>query len=288
MRVIDYLKEMFPPALRLFVQFTDQRVLLNQSITTRIPGAAAAYDASSGYTSQDVTDTDKSVTVSNFYATSIKFTVAEMSKTNRDLVEEHAAAAANNLGAQLMDHLFGTILAAAFSNTFVEAVANWDDDTLRNARKRFANRKVPPFGRIGICNADAYEALTGDSVVLTADTNPQAREMFEFGPTRHRQRGFDMFEYAQLPTNSENLCGVFMAPGALIGAVGIPADANEDGFWDDAPKNALVRPQTDPDTGITLLERRTRNADGSAQLDLAWIYGFAAGDPARLDRVTTV
>lgn len=285
MRVIDYLKEMFPPALRMFINFSDQRALLNQGIIGRIPGASAAYDAAGGYTPQDVTDTDVTVTADKFKATSIKFTPAEMSQTSRDLVDEHAAAAANILGAQLMDDLFGILLTAAFANETAELAANYDDDTVRAIRKAFVSRKVPMVGAIGIINADAWEALTGDSMVMTMDSNPAAGELFQLAPNRLRQRGFEIFEYAQLPANGETLNGVFLSPGGIVGATGIPRDANEAGFWDDAPANALVRPQTDPDSGITLLERRTRGTDGSAQMDLAWIYGFAAGDPARVQRV---
>ena len=36
-RVIDYLKEMFPPVLRLYLSFSDQRAKLGETITTRIP-----------------------------------------------------------------------------------------------------------------------------------------------------------------------------------------------------------------------------------------------------------
>lgn len=285
MRVIDYLKEMFPPILRMYIGFSDQRALLNQTITGRIPGASAVYNAATGYTPQDVTDTDVPVTADKFKATSIKFTPAEMSSTNRNLVDEHAAAAANVLGAQLMDDFFAIVLAAAFPNSTAEDAANYDDDTVRAIRKAFVNRKVPMMGALGVVNADAWEALTGDAPVMTVDTNPAAQEMFQLGLNRTRQRGFEIFEYPQLPANGESLNGVFLSPGGIVGATGIPRDANEAGFWDDAPANALVRPQTDPDTGITLLERRVRGSDGSAQMDLAWIYGFAKGDPARVQRV---
>lgn len=285
LRVIEYLKEMFPPVLRMFINFSDERAQLNQSLTGRIPGASAAYDASAGYAAQDVTDTDVPVTASHFKATSIKFTPAEMSSTSRDLVDEHAAAAAAELGAELMDDFFGIILAAAFANKTVELASAFDDDTVRGVRKKLVNRKVRMMGALGVINADAYESLTGDQVVSSTDSNPQAHELFELAPQRVKQRGFEIFEYPQLPDNGEDLVGAFLTPGAIVGATGIPRDANEAGFWDDAPANALVRPQTDPDTGITLLERRTRGADGSAQMDLAWIYGFAKGDPARLERV---
>jgi len=285
LRVIDFLKEMFPPILRYYLSFTDQRAKLDQTITTRIPGASAVYDARTGYTPQDVTDVDKSVTMDQFKATSIKFTPEEMSQTNRELVDEHAAAAANNLGADLMDNFFGKLLTAAFANETVEPAANYDDDTIRGIRKKLNNRKVPVFGRIGIINSDAFEALTGDGSVITVDNNPNAHDQFVMGGNSMRMRGFDIFEYPQLPDNGESLNGAFAVPGGLIGATAVPRDANEAGFWDDVPANAQVQPETDPDSGITLLQRRTRHSDGSAQLDLAWIFGFAAGDPARVERV---
>ena len=283
-RVIDYLAEMFPPVLRMFLNFTDQRAKLSQSLTTRIPGAPAAYDASAGYTAQDVTDTDKSVTADQFRATSLKFTVTEMSKTNRNLLDEHAAAAANSLGKDLLDNFFAKITIAAFANEFHELSTAYDDDTVRLARKKLGNRDNPPFGRMGILNADAWEALTGSANVVTLDSNPAAHEQFTTAPSSMRMHGFDLFEYAQMPDNSESLNGVYMTPGALVGVTGVPTDANEAGFPSAAPQTALVQVESDPDTGISLLSRESRLQNGDFQVDLAWIFGFAAGDPARLER----
>jgi hypothetical protein len=283
-RTIDYLKEMFPPILRLFLDFTDQRVKFNQSLTTRIPGASAAYDASTGYTAQDVTDTDKSVTANEFRATSLKFTVAEMSKTGRNLVDEHAVAAANSLGKDLMDKFFAKITIAAFANETHEQNANYDDDTIRAMRRALGDRDNPLFGRVGILNSAAWEALTGSSSVMTLDSNPAAHDQFRTAPAHFQMHGFDLFEYPAMPTNSEDLNGVFMTPGALIGVTGVPRDANEAGFPSAAPATALVTVETDPDTGISLLTRESRLQNGDFQVDLAWIFGFAAGDPARLQR----
>jgi hypothetical protein len=285
-RTLDYLKEMFPPALRLFVDFTDQRVLLNQAINTRIPGVSAAYDASTGYSPKDVTDVAASVTADKFKAVSAKFSPTELSSTARDLVDEHAVALANRLGEALMDDLFGIVLAAAYTDATSEDAANYDSETIRGIRKKMSIRKVPTAGRLGVINADAFATLTGDARVVTLDSNPEAHNQFSNAPAMIRMGGFDIMEYAQLPANAHDLNGVFMAPGAILGAVGIPRDANEAGYWDDVPANALVVPVTDADTGLTLLSRRTRHADGSAQLDLAWIYGFAKGNPALLERVT--
>lgn len=287
LRTIDYLKEMFPPALRAFVNFSDQRIKKGQALTTRTVAVGAAYDASSGYSATDVTDTDKSVTASNFKAVTSKFTPNELSSTDRDLIDEHASAMANELGKDFWDVLCALVVNANFSNNNTETNANYDDDTIRKQRRLLNARNVGLRNRIGIVNSDAWEALTGDSTVITTDSNPAAHEQFSLAPMSMRQRGFEIFEYPNLPTNSENLNGFFMAPGAIIGATGIPKDANEEGFWEDVPRNASVVPRTDPDTGITLLERRTRHEDGSASLDLAWVFGLAAGDANMLERTVT-
>jgi hypothetical protein len=286
-RVLDYLKEMFPPVLRMFINFTPQQVLYNQSILTRIPGASAAYNPfTSGYSAAGVTDTDVSVTVNKAYATSIAFTAAEMSATSRDLVNEHASAAANSLGQQLLDDMCALFVASAFTNSTEESAANYDDDTLRAIRKELNGRKVPTMGRVGIVNSDAFEALSGDSLVTTQLANPRAQEDYSLSPMVLRARGFEIIEYPQLPANSEDLNGVFFGPGALIGAVGVPADANAAGMFPGVPNVAAVAVRTDADTGLSILERMHKTSDGGIQLDYAWIYGFAKGNPVRLERVT--
>ena len=35
---------------------------------------------------------------------------------------------------------------------------------------------------------------------------------------------------------------------------------------------------TDPDTGLSLLQRLSKTANGGIQMDVAWIYGFAKGN----------
>lgn len=288
-RTLDYLKEMFPPVLRMFIDFTPQRVLLNQSINTRIPGVTPAYDASSGYSAPDVTDTDVPVTATNFKAASAKFTATQMSSTNRDLVDEHAAGLANSLGQDLVDVMCGLFVNANYPlaslRTLMDAV-NYDDVLLRAVRKKLNLRKAPAFSRLGILNSDAFEALSGDSLITTLDSNPSAQDDFQLTPMRLRARGFDMIEYPQLPTNSIDLNGVFLTPGAMVGAVGVPADANAPGMFPDVPNVARVEEVTDTDTGLTLLQRLHKDSNGGIQMDLAWVFGFAKGNPDCVELVT--
>lgn len=288
-RTLDYLKEMFPPVLRLFINFTPQQVLLNQSITTRIPGASAAYSAVAGYSAPDVTDVDVPVTASNFMAASIAFTAAEMSSTNRDLVNEHAAAMANSLGQDLLDKMCALFINANYplaSLRTSEDAVGYDDVTLRALRKKLNSRKVPTLGRLGIINSDAFEALSGDSLITTMDSNPNAHEDYSLAPMRLRARGFEIIEYPQLPANSIDLNGVFLAPGGVIGAVGVPADANAAGMFPGAPNVAAVEVVTDPDTGLSVLQRLHKNANGGIQMDLAWVFGFAKGNTNLVELVT--
>lgn len=279
-RTLDFLKEMFPPVLRLFINFTNQPVLYNGTITSRIPGATAAYSAVAGYAPPDVTDVDVPVVVNQFKAASVAFTSAQMSSTNRDLVNEHAAGLANSLGADLLDVLCALFVNANFANNTPEDAVNYDDATLRAIRKELNGRKAPNFGRVGIVNSDAFEALSGDSLVTTIDSNRNAHDDYQLAPMILRARGFEIIEYPQLPANAQGLNGFFMAPGALVGATGIPMDANMPGLWDSVPNVAAVTPVTDEDTGITLLQRLHKNKDGGIQMDVAWMFGFAKGNTA--------
>ena len=291
--VLDHLVEAMPPLMRFYMGFSDQRAHKDETIKTRIPSVTAAYDASSGYSAKDVTGTDVSVTASNFKATSASFSPAEMSSTNRDLIAEFAAPLASALAEGLLDDFYAIITASAFTNSNVKVAADMDSDTCRLIRKKLSARKAPLIGRLGVLNGDAYEALTGDPLVNSIDSNPAAHDVVSLAPASIVHAGATWFEAPNLPNNSEALNGFVMAPGAIVGATGVPRDANEDGLvgWEDVPRNAAVRVVSDLDedgqgTGISVLERRTRKEDGSAQIDYAWIYGFAAGNAALLERVT--
>lgn len=279
-RTLDYLKVMFPAAFRLFIDFTPQQVYYNGTIKTRIPGSTAAYDAAAGYAAPDVTDVDVSITVDKFKAASVKFTSAEMSSTNRDLVNEHAAMLANQLGKQLIADMFALFLEASFTNVTDKDAVDYDDATLRAIRKALSARNVADFGRLGIVNGDAFEALQGDALVTTQLSNPAAQEGFQMAPSIIRARGFEIMEFPTLPANGENLNGIFMAPGALVGAVGVPVDANAPGMFDAAPNVVGIEYVTDEDTGLSLIQRLHKNSNGGVQMDVAWIYGFKKGNAA--------
>jgi hypothetical protein len=288
-RTLDYLKEMFPPVLRMFIDFTPQQVLLNQSITTRIPGASAAYSAVGGYVAPDVTDTDVPVTATNFKAASVAFTAAQMSSTNRDLVNEHAAALANSLGQDLLDQLCAIFINANYplaSLRTLEDAVNYDDVTLRGIRKKLNVRKAPALGRLGILNSDAFEALSGDDLVTKIDTNANSQDDYALAPMILRARGFTIIEYPQLPANAIDLNGIFMTAGGVVGAVGVPADANAPGMFDNVPNVAAVEVVTDEDTGLSLLQRLHKNSNGGIQMDLAWVFGFAKGNTNCVELVT--
>jgi hypothetical protein len=152
-------------------------------------------------------------------------------------------------------------------------------------RKVLNDRKVSPMGRLGIVNSSAFKALSGDQLVTTQLANPNAQTDYSLTPNLLKARGFEIIEYPQLPDNSEDLNGVFMGLGAIVGATGVPADSNAAGMFPGVPNVAAVRVVTDPDTGLSVLERMAKTSNGGIQLDYAWIYGFAKGDINRLQRV---
>jgi len=289
-RTIDYLREMLPPALRYYVDFGNEGAVYNQTTTARIPAVGAAYDASSGYSAPDVTDTDRSVQVNKWKSASFAFTVAELNGTTRNLVEEHAPLLANTLATAFLADLAAVFVTAAGYNDTEEAATAYDKDTVRAARKRLNVAKAPPTGRVAFINADAYEALTGDARVVSIDNNPSAHNQFVEAPSRLRVGGFDVQEYPNLPDNSQDMNGVFMAPGAVIGVTGIPNDANLADFPSDAPATAMVRRIAAPMSedsliNIPLLLRETKTQAGGFQMDLTMIYGFAKGQTACGERI---
>jgi hypothetical protein len=124
--------------------------------------------------------------------------------------------------------------------------------------------------------------------VTNIQSNPDANSDYQLAPPRLRARGFEILEYPQLPANAQGLNGAFLAPGALVGATGVPVDSNMPGMWDDVPNVVAVEVVTDEDTSISLLQRLHKSKDGGMQMDLAWLFGFAKGNAACAELVQEV
>lgn len=284
---LESLKTKILPISRLVTDFRSTGAKFNQDVTTRIPGVGAVYDASSGYTAPFTADVDATVTLDNHKAASMKFTSSELSSTNRNLAAEHIDDATNKLAAEATLALL-TLLntAATFTNGQVLADASHNDDGLRSIRKNMVIRNGQMgTNPTGLINATAYETLTGDDVVI--ETAGGGDGTNRTGMLSTIKRGFEIWEVPQFPTASNGL-GVYLEQGAVCGVFNVPTDANQAGFADDVPNVAKVDVEVDPEgTGLALMHRSHKTANGDFQVDLTWMYGFAAGDVSRAQRITS-
>lgn len=292
-RVLDYLHMFFPPVMKMYIGLTDQQVYLNQEVKTSIPIPGAAYTpdltAENPYTAPEVDATPVSVTASTVIANSLNLTVADLSKTPRNLAEEYAPGVASELGVAIVKKFFEAIDSTNFTLEHEESAANYDDDTMRRLRKLAGLKRWPVIGRMGIINGDAFEALTGHQVLTDISAHKGSGELIEVGLDRVNLRGFELIEFPEFDLCKDaaetDLNGVFMSPGALVAALAVPMDSNLPGFSSSAPASVKAEIVTDPETGLSILSREHRKAGGGYQIDFAVIMGVSKGDANRLYRV---
>jgi len=181
------------------------------------------------------------------------------------------------LGKSMVDYCLGLVLATNFSESTTEANADVDSDTLRKVRTAMAKRKANLDNINGIASIDFMDSLSEDQRISSRDYFGQLP-----GTGSRVYRGVEgiasVMEYADMPTNSENLSAFFYDPRAIVLATGLPADSLELAAQYGAPPIANAQVMTDSETGFSMLYI-VHQQPGKLDLFLtmATVYGAAAG-----------
>lgn len=172
---------------------------LNQTATSRIHAIPTVGDFGDAPTNK--ADTDVSLALTGFKQLLYSFTPQELNSTDRKLVDETALPMSVALGNYIVD----TVAALWNSRNFARAItvaADYNyDNTLRPIRKDLSVAGVPRQSRFGVFNADVYDSLLGDSMVVTAMNNPRNQDAIATG-VLPATLGLGLDEYPDLPTNN--------------------------------------------------------------------------------------
>lgn len=275
---LDYLSYEFHP-LRAFTRdFSEDIASRGESVTTRVPSAATVQDLSSGYSASDVTSTAKTITLNKFYGFVYGFTDAEVSKAgNLDWLQGiFMAPALEATLNKVMDDLLALVLNATFSANEVITAANFDVDEIADLAADLSTAKVPKSERALLLPPTYYASIQKDAIVQDASSYAGSEAVREHGA--RRVHGFNLFEYSDIPTNSENLAAIALHPSALLLAARQPATPSDPGLQ--------VENVTDPTTGLPLQFRSWYDPDaGVYKVSMGVLYGVAAGNTAALKRI---
>lgn len=269
------------PALRMFTRdFSAEGAKLNQTITTRILGAAAVQNFGSAAT--DRADTDVDVTLSNHKQVRYDFTSAELSATDRNLVEESAEPMAVAFAKHMMDAIAALWLDANYTNTPTQvATSSVDYSTLTALRKALSERGIRGAKSAAV-NADVFDELLNDATIISARQADNGRNAIvedAMDGVIQNVAGFQgIYEYPDLPDNSENLTGFACARDAAVMAIRPPKDPREV-FSNGANFPGNIGIITEPSTGLSVMAiEHIDAATLVATTRLVWIYGVAVGN----------
>lgn len=282
--VIDAFKVRFPLMSAIGTDFSSDEAKLNQTITGRILSLPSVqdYNGTDGYKSNSASanglTTDVSVTLNRHKHVPIKVDFLDQVSTKRDLYAETVGNMAYALGKEAFDYALGLVTEANFTNEVVATTANSDYDVLGSINKTLNTNGASATGRIGIVNSDVFQTLDADQRIASGDYHGQQRGASAYGVLSNVSGFESIFEYPDLPDNSQNLSGFFTDKTGIVMASRIPNDvealANRIGI----PAISKVDVVSDADTGLTMMGITYQDAGTfDVYTTLTWIYGVSAG-----------
>lgn len=268
-QTLETLSAEMPVVSAFTTDFSSDVADVGESVSTRVATAVSAGDATSGYSSSDVTSTAKQILLDKHKHFTAKFTDLEVAKGGLDMLERtFVRPAVHAVVNAMMDDLLALVVNATYSNNTVVTAANFGADDVATLAGDLTTLNVPRSPRSMVIKPAYYAALAKDNAIQAsyAFGNPGAIQDNNIP----RVHGFDVLEYSDIPANSENLEGFVCGKEALIIAARQPA----------LPENwaGAVESVQDPDTGITIQLRNWYEAkDGAQFLTATLMYGVAAG-----------
>lgn len=271
------------PQLNLFsTRYTAERVKKGQQLIGHIRAVPTVgnYGNTSGYfenaTEGDTLLTDVPLTASEHKHCTVSLShINAISDTKRT---EFLGDQAYALGKSIVDDVLADVLATNISESTTETIANTDADTLRKVRTAMAKKKANLRNLNGIVNIDFAAALDADTRIASRDFTGQMLQSGPVGVFRGVQGFREVYEYADLGANGENLSGVFFDPRMAVIATGLPSDSTDLAAQLGIPPVASTEVVTDPETGISMLGiMHMQPGKLDIFMTMAIIYGFAVG-----------
>lgn len=292
--VIDAFKVRFPLMSAIGTDFSSDEAKLGQTIRGRVLSLPSVqeYNGTDGYKSNSVSanslTTDVDVTLNRHRHVPIKVDFLDQVSTKRDLYSETVGNMAYSLGKEAFDYAMGLAVQANFSHEVVASEANSDYDALAKANSVLNKNGASATGRFGIVNSNVFNALDADARIASGDYHGQQKGASAYGQLSNVAGFENVFEYPDMPANSETLTGYFGDKTGIVMASRIPNDvealANRIGI----PAISKVDVVSDADTGLSMMGITYQDAGTfDVYTTLTWIYGVVAGAQGGTDNSLT-
>ena len=268
-QTLETLSAEMPIVSAFTTDFSSDVADVGESVSTRVATAVSAGDATSGYSATDVTSTAKTITLNKHKHFTAAFTDLEIAKGGMDMLERtFVRPAVHAVVNAMMDDLLALAITATYSNEVTVAAGSFGADDVADLAGDLTTLNVPKSGRALVIKPSYYANLAQDNAIQASYAYGGPGSIQDNAvPKVH---GFNVYEYSDIPANSESLEGFACGPEALIIAGRQPA----------LPENwaGAVESVQDPGTGVTLqLRNWYEGKDGAQYITATLIYGVAAG-----------
>ena len=252
-------------------------IIGNVTVADKTPGTLAG--ASGGVTGVPV-EVD-SFKAASFEAVEGVIPARLMATWWPEQIKEAALAVAQSC----VDGALGLVTAANYGSgsgdVVTEALADFDIDTLGDIRAK-AKAKLKNVPGAFLCGpAIASKLVTMQQIVL-ALAIADDRNSIADGKIPGGMLGYDAYEYADFPGNSENLVAAVIGRSAIAVAAGAPEQLITSGQGEVAYRRIVE----EPDSGLSLQYTEAVFAGGKVTAELGLLFGVAKGQNAVVRLVT--
>ena len=224
---------------------------------------------SSGYTASDVTSSAKTVTLDTHKHFTMGFTDLEIAKGGMNMLERTFVRPATHAVVNAMvDSLMALVKNNEFGNVSTVTAANFGADDVATLAGDLTTLNVPKDERALIIKPSYYASLAQDNAIQASYASTLDDSLRNHSVPR--VHGFNVYEYSDIPSNSENLEGFACGREALLIAARQPSIPQN---WSGAVESA-----TDPESGLTIqLRSWYEGKDGKQYITATVIYGVLIG-----------
>lgn len=272
---LDALQTALIPFKAFTTDFAPDVADRGSAVTTRFVTNPSVSNFAAARSSSNSTTTARTITLSNYVGVDLGFGDTEMSFSDVKLTELFIKPAVVAIVENAMAAVFALMTSANYGNSTLITAANFNSTNVAGLATSLNTSKVPSVGRSIICSPTYADTLRKDSTILPAYAIGDPS--FLKGGVIPRLHNFDIYEYnGTIPTNSESMAGVALAPQAVCMAARVPA----------MPRNwaGQVTNITDPDSGLTL-QYRDFYDNQEQRTQLCLIYGVQIGVTDNLRRI---
>lgn len=271
-------KKMFPVLSVISTDLKEESAKLNQQIIARISKipTVANFSGTQAANAQDSKTLlqDIPVTLNRHREAVIEWNQSDIESAQIEMLK-----AADNLGYAIAKDVIDYALSQALvANVTATAVSNSPDRATLRAVTKAMNANGAGLVRYGIVNSDVYDTLDADPELASKDYAGQQQGANPWGTLANVAGFTNIWEYPDLPTNSQNLNGFFfdqtgmvLSSRAMLTAEGLREQMG-------VPAQAVVDTVRDPLTGLTFTTFTWQsNTTFNLLTKMVVLYGISVG-----------